>query len=183
MNDVLKAIESRRSVRRYHPEQIRDEDLESIIRAGLSAPSAKNQQPWHLTVIRSKEMIDELAAKVKASLANAPEDWRRAYGNNKKFHVFYEAPVVILVSLEKDAISPLADGSAAIQNMLLAAESLGIGSCWVGMVSSHFTDLSHNDEFGIPHSHQPRYAVTLGFQAGEKGKAPARRTNTVNYLQ
>jgi nitroreductase len=182
MNEVLRAIESRRSVRRYKPDQIKDEDMEAIIRAGLYAPSAKNQQSWHFTVIQSKEVIDKLAADVKRTLAASPEDWVNAYAKSDAFHVFYEAPSIVIVSMERGKVSPLADCSAAIQNMLLAAESLGLGSCWIGLVGFHLADGSHNAEFGIPDSYEARYAVTLGYSAAENPKAPPRRTGTVNYL-
>lgn len=182
MNEVLAAIKNRRSVRRYKPEQLKDDELLSILDAGLSAPSAVNQQSWHFTVIRNSGIIDSLAAKVKGLLHTHPDEHVRGFAKSEKFHVFYHAPAVVLVSLDTKALAPMADCSAAIQNMLLAAESLGIGSCWVGMASVYFTDTSHNAELGIPESFQPRYAVCLGYPAGEKGKAPARREGTVNYL-
>ena len=182
MNGVISAIHSRRSVRKYKPEQIKEEELNEIITAGLYAPSAVNQQSWHFTVIRDKVKIDSLAADVKGLLHTHKNEHVRGYAKIEKYHVFYNAPAVVLVSLDNDALNPLADCSAAIQNMLLAAESLGIGSCWIGMTSVYFTDTSHNAEFGIPEGFQPRFAVCLGYPAAEKGKAPARRAGTINYL-
>lgn len=182
MNEVISAIHSRRSVRRYTPEQIKDDELDEIIKAGLYAPSAVNQQSWHFTVIRDKAKIDSLAANVKELLHTHKNEHVRGYAKIEKYHVFYNAPAVVLVSLENEALNPLSDCSAAIQNMLLAAESLGIGSCWIGMTSVYFTDTSHNAEFGIPDGYQPRFAVCLGYPDAPKGKAPKRREGTVNYI-
>ena len=182
MNEVTKTIESRRSVRVYTSEPIQDDVLQAIIRSGLNAPSAANQQSWHLTVIRTKEIIDRLSDDVKQTLRGSPEKHNQAYGNSEKFHVFYNAPVVMLVSGDESSYLPMADCSAAIQNMLLAAESFGIGSCWIGLTSMYFTDTSKNGAFGIPAAHKPYFAVTFGYPDGRKPSAPARREDTVNFL-
>jgi nitroreductase len=182
MNGVIETIENRRSVRKYKPEQIKDEQLEAIIRAGLYAPSAVNQQSWHLTVIRNRDILDSLSRSAKETLAAGDNEYLKGYAKMEKFHVFYNAPTAVLVSFDKNAIAPMADCSAAIQNMLLAAESLGVGSCWIGMTAPYFSGGSHNAEFGIPETHQPVYAVTLGYSDSEKGKAPERKVGTVNYL-
>lgn len=181
-NEVLKVIESRRSVRAYSPEGLTDGEVEAVVRAGLYAPSAANQQSWHLTVIRTKEIIDRLSDDIKQTLRNSPEKHNQTYGNTPDFHVFYNAPVVILVSGQEGNMLPMADCSAAIQNMLLAAESLGIGSCWTAFTLMHFADTTKNAAFGIPHTHKPMFAVAFGRSAKEKGIAPKRREGTVNYL-
>lgn len=182
MNEVTKTIENRRSVRKYRPEQIKDEELEAIIRAGLYAPSAVNQQSWHLTVIRNKEILDSLSRSAKETLAAGDNEYLKGYAKMEKFHVFYNAPTAVLVSFDKGAMAPMADCSAAIQNMLLAAESFGIGSCWIGLTSMYFTDTSKNGAFGIPATHKPYFAVTFGYPDGRKPSAPARREDTVNFL-
>ena len=181
-NEVLKTIESRRSVRAYKPDRLKDDEVEAIVRAGLYAPSAANQQSWHFTVIRTKEVIDRLSDDIKQTLRNSPEKHNQTYGNTEDFHVFYHAPMVVLVSGKEGNMLPMADCSAAIQNMLLAADSLGISSCWIGFTLMHFTDTSKNAAFGIPHTHKPMFAAAFGYPANEKGRAPARREATVNYL-
>jgi nitroreductase len=182
MNEIITTIENRRSVRVYKPEPIQDDMLQSIIRSGLNAPSAANQQSWHLTVIRTREIIDRLSDDIKQTLRGSPEKHNQAYGNSSTFHVFYNAPVVILVSGDESSYLPMADCSAAIQNMLLAAESFGIGSCWIGLAAMHFTDTSKNGDFGIPATHKLYFAVTFGYPEGRKPLAPARREGTVNFL-
>ena len=182
MNEIISAIKNRRSVRRYKADQIKKDELDAIIEAGLFAPSAINQQSWHFTVIRNRDVIDRLSLNVKGLLHTHSEEHVRGFAKMDKFHVFYNAPAVVLVSLEQKALVPLSDCSAAIQNMLLAAESLGIGSCWVGMTSVYFTDESHNAEFGIPEGFKPLYAVCLGYPDAAKGKAPKRREGTVSYI-
>ena len=181
-NEVLKTIESRRSVRAYSADPLTDEEVDAIVNAGLYAPSAANQQSWHLTVIRTKEVIDRLNEDIKQTLRNSPEKHNQTYGTTADFHVFYNAPLVVLVSGQEGNIAPMADCSAAIQNMLLAAESLGIGSCWIAFTLMHFTDTTKNTAFGVPHTHKPMFAVAFGRPAKEKGTAPRRREATVNYL-
>jgi nitroreductase len=128
MNKVIEAIKSRRSIRKYLPEQLKDGELQAILEAGNYAPSAHNEQSWHFTVIRNKELLDRMSAKAKEAMAAQGTDWVKTMGGNKDFHLFYHAPAVIVVSMRKAALSPLVDCAAAIENMLLAAESLDIGS-------------------------------------------------------
>ena len=182
MNETIKNILNRRSVRSYKEDAISDENLELILKAGLYAPSAHNEQTWHFTVIRSAEKINSLSDKVKEAMSKVPMEWVSQLGSTPTFNVFYKAPVAILVSMEKKGLNPLADSSAAIQNMMIAAESLGIGSCWIGFPAFYFKEDGEYPEFGVPSTHTPRYVVTLGYAKGEKSEAPERRGGTVNYI-
>ncbi|HOX24055.1 MAG TPA: nitroreductase family protein, partial [Elusimicrobiales bacterium] len=133
MNKVLEAIKNRRSIRKYLPGQLKQAELDAILEAGSYAPSAHNDQPWHFTVIRDKELLDRISRLSKEGMLASKLDWMREMGANEGLHIFYHAPAVVIVSMRKDALSPLVDCSAAIQNMLVAAESMDIGSCWIGL--------------------------------------------------
>lgn len=186
MNPVIEAIKNRRSTRKYAPEMLSEEHLTAILDAGLWAPSAHNDQGWHLTVLRNKEMIEALNTDTKAALLSSPLDWARAMGQSPHFHVFYHAPVVIVVSGRNSALSPLADCCAAIQNMLIAAESLSIGSCWIGLCRNLFAKPDMLKKWAgllkLPQGHTPQFCVTLGNKTGFPPKPPNRAENTVNYI-
>ncbi|HAT71952.1 MAG TPA: nitroreductase [Elusimicrobia bacterium] len=181
-NPVLEAIRNRRSIRKYLPDQIKDAELKAILEAGAYAPSAHNEQPWHFTVIRDRQLLDRISEKSKELMAAEDTDWIKKMGRDGAFHVFYRAPAVVVVSMRKDAMSPLVDCSAAIENMLLAAESLEIGSCWIGLVRYYFSIKSELPLLNIPEGYEPCYAVTLGYKAQHPGKPLPRKKNAVSYI-
>jgi len=189
MNQVIETIKNRRSVRKYKKEQIKDSELDAIIESAVYAPTALNEQPWHFTVIQNKELIDEINTVSKKMLAsnqtalkNLPESLINAM-SNPKYHIMYEAPTLIIVSGNKNAHSPLADCSAAIQNMLLAAESMDIGSVWLGLVKPYF--LTENvKKLNIPENFEPYYGIAFGYKLIETRKpAPERKKDVVNYIK
>jgi len=120
MNDVLRTIKSRRTIRRFKPNPIDDEMLQVILDAGRWAPSFSNLQPWRFIVIKdqaTKSLLDKAARESVLHL-----------GIN-------EAPVVILVCVDRriDPLHAIEAGAAATQNMTLAAHSLGLGAGWIGI--------------------------------------------------
>jgi nitroreductase len=115
--DVLKAIRDRRSIRKYKDTEVADEKIDTILQAGRWAPSASNKQPWHFIVVKNDEM--------RKKMADA-----HPYGR-----FMAESPVVI-VALGDPSKHPryhLADPHNAVLNMLLAAYSEGLNSCWMGV--------------------------------------------------
>lgn len=186
MNETISSIKNRRSTRVFLPEQIKEEELKVIIDAGLSAPSAHNQQTWHFTVVQNKEILDQLSNAAKEVGKNVDDEFIQQLANNEKFHAFYNAPTVVIVSGDKNGFMSEVNSGAATQNMLIAAESLGIGSCWVGYIS-YLLGSEKGEEYkkrlGIPNTYQPYYAAALGYKKSERINAPAKRENTVSYIK
>lgn len=182
MNKVLETIKNRRSIRRYLPEPLKQAELDAILEAGLYAPSAHNDQPWHFTVIRDRALLDRISRLSKELMLKSDLDWMRAMGANESFHVFHNAPVVVVVSMRKNALSPLVDCSAAIENMLLAAESLDIGSCWIGLARFWFSLKDEVARLNLPAGYEPCYAVTLGYKGHRPAKALPRRTDAIAFI-
>lgn len=186
MNETLKVIKTRRSTRKFKEEQIKDTELQPIIEAGLYAPSGHNQQSWNFTVIQNKEIIDELNVQAKEVAKSFPDEMIQKMANNDKFHIFYGAPTVIVISGKDDAMTPQADCGAATQNMLLAAESLDIGGCWNGFVGFLFNSkkgIEYKEKLDISEGFTPYYAVALGYKDVKLSNAPERRENTVQYIR
>jgi len=117
---VLKAIKNRRTVRRFKPNPIDEEKLQMILDAGRWAPSFSNLQPWRFIVIKDQDLKNALDKAARESVLHL--------GIN-------EAPVVILVCVDRriDPLHAIEAGSAATQNMTLAAHSLGLGAGWIGI--------------------------------------------------
>ena len=189
MNQIIEVIKSRRSIRKYQPQQIKDEELSLILEAAKYAPSGHNAQPWHFTVIQNKEVIDRISAVTKELMLKSKTEWIVKMGQNEKYHLFHNAPTVIIVSGEapttKDlSYSPLADCSAAIQNILLTAQSIGIASCWIGLTSFYFNSQEEVAKLNIPENYKPQFAVILGYSAINKEIKPLdRRENVVNFIK
>jgi nitroreductase len=186
MIETLKVIRNRRSTRAFMPEQIKDEELKEIIDAGIYAPSATNKQPWHFTVIQNKELIDRLSSDFKELAKKSGNSYLESVGNNEKFHVFYNAPTVVLVSGDENNHSSAVDCAAAAQNMLIAAEAQEVGSCWVGFIAYLLNGEKSSDykkELGIPEDYKQYHSVALGYKKVTVTNAPARKENTVNFIK
>lgn len=195
---MLNIIKNRRSIRKYLPEQIKDIELAAILEAASYAPSGHNCQPWHFTVIQKKELIDHISQKCKQVMASSNLEKPQRLGSSESYHLFHNAPTVVIISGDSTAKSPLelsgyrfssytplADCSAAIQNMLLAAASLGIGSCWIGLINYFFTIEEEVAKLGIPDGFKPLFAVCLGYKdANVTGAIVApRRQTCINYIR
>jgi len=183
MNEVINVIKRRRSVRAYQEEQLKEHELQAILEAGLWAPSAHNSQPWHLTVIQDADFIRHMSAVSTADMAKSEVGWVAHMGKSGR-SILYNAPTVIIVSGKiTDLLDPLIDCSAATQNLLLAAEELDIGSCWVGLIRFFFDHGDEVDKLQLPEGYKPFHAVCLGYKARANGQGATRASNTVSYIR
>lgn len=188
MNETINSILNRRSCRVFTEEAVEDSIVQEIVKAGIYAPSSLNKQPWHFTVVENKDIINELSDGTKEILKEFQGGKYKNYGNNEKFHVFYNAPVVIIVSGEEENPYRYVDCAAASENMLVAAESLGIGSCWIGFIHLLFQGgeekkREYQEKLGLPEGYIPMHALVFGHKKINNQNAPKRRENTVNYLK
>ncbi len=139
MNEVLKAIKTRRSVRTYESKKIPREIINTIIEAGNQAPSGMNSQPWRFVVVEDetlhKKLIDTAVPNAKKLLETVKTSNLERYQQIMKRYeeledpIYYSAPAIIFV-IGKDRYSDLSC-PLACENMMLAAYSLGFGTCWV----------------------------------------------------
>ena len=162
MRNTLDVIKERRSIRKFKPEQIKEEELQAIVESGLYAPSAINKQSWNFTVIQNQEILAELNEATKNVARNLDNEALKRIGENEKYNCFYYAPTVILVSGKDEERSKVMDCSAATQNMLIAAESLNIGSCWVELVSLAFMGPQAKElraKLNLPEGYTPLHCV------------------------
>lgn len=186
MKETLQVIRNRRSTRAFKPEQIKDEELKEILEAGIYAPSATNRQPWHFTVVQNKDLLERLNASFKELAKISGNDYIRRVGENNNFHVFYSSPTVIFVSGDVNNGSAAVDCGAAVENMLIAAEAMDIGSCWIGFIAYLLNSEEGKDyvkELGIPEDYRQFHAVALGYKKINRTAAPKRKENSVNYIR
>ncbi len=191
---AMELINLRRSIRNYTDTPVSEEDLRMILEAARQAPSGENYQPWRFTVVRDGENKDFLSKVGKAGsgrrftgdllsknimerFANLKDPEKRAKAFRKltsgDVSAFVnQADVIILISGRLDVWDAPYDTSAAIENMCLAATSLGLGTCWVGAATLDVRDERRiNDYFGIPAGYK-----TFGMLAvGEPARYPHAR--------
>ena len=162
---ALQAIKDRRSIRKFKPDAISEMDLHTILEAGIAAPSSKNRQPWHFTVVRgdAKEELGQvmergLNLEIKAHEPFLPDSMKFINGAFTSVNVMREAPVVVLVSNDLGRCTDFASNlsvdervaelcnvqsvAAAVENMLLAAQEMGIGSLWICDIFFAYPELS-----------------------------------------
>ncbi|MGE5588958.1 MAG: nitroreductase family protein [Clostridia bacterium] len=153
MNETLEVIRNRRSIRRFRPEQVAERELGAIVESALFAPSAMNAQPWHFTVIQDRRTLDRMAAIMRENMLKSGNEFMVRRASDPSFNPLYDAPTLILISADaKDKFGQF-DCAAAAQNIALAAESLGVGSCIMGMTSFFFASQEGVDfarSLGVP---------------------------------
>ncbi|WP_432666641.1 nitroreductase family protein [Wukongibacter baidiensis] len=185
-NQTLEVIRSRRTTRKFKLEQIKEEELQAILEAGIYSPSAHNDQPWNFTVIQNQELMKELNKESKEIAKSFEDEMIQKMANNEKFDIFYKAPTIVVVSGREDAMMPEVDCAAATENMLIAAESLDVGGCWNGFVGFLFNSEKgeeYKERLNIPKGYKPYYAVALGYKEVRATNAPKRRENTIQYIR
>lgn len=183
MEDIFEVIKKRRSVRSYKPDYVEREKIEKILDAAIWAPSSHNSQPWHFTVIKNDGLGKELNEATKLILLKSDSELLQKLG--KRPDLFYGAPIVVVVSGLSKLSTSIIDCSAATENMLLAAEYLGLGTCWNGLVTNLFLkDPGHEviKKLQIPEDYSPLYAVAVGYPV-HLSEAPSRKGNPIQFLE
>ena len=174
MNEILTAIKERRSIRKYKPDMVSKELIDQVIEAGLYAASGKNGQPAIIVAVTNKEVRDKLSV-LNGQVADMPE------GHDP----FYGAPVVLIVLSRKDWPTYLYDGSLVIGNLILAAHSLGLGSCWIHRAKQEFETEEYKQllvDLGIEGEYEGIGHCILGYPDVELPRAPARKEGRVYYI-
>jgi nitroreductase len=188
MNETIQTILTRRSVRAYQPRQIDDKDMQEILRAGHYAPSAMGQQPWHFTIVQNPDLLDELQTLCKTSFQLSDNATMREMASSEDFHVFYHAPTLVIVSGDSKAIAPLWDSVLAMGNMLLAAQSLGIASCWQHAPITIYgspNGAASLSRIGLnfPKGYVPYAAAVFGYGVRPLPEAAPRKPDTETFLK
>lgn len=183
MNEVINNILTRRSIRNYKEELPSEETLDLLMKCTLSAPSAMDLQDWHFTIISNAQLIswlnetakENFPPEVKAEFTEEPAD----------FNIFYNTPALIVVSHDTKNSSSAVNCALATQNLSLAAHSLGLGTCIIGLLAYISRAPKYQDylkELGIPNDYNILYGVTLGYP-NENPTHDSNHSNKVNRIK
>lgn len=180
-NEVLQTIKARRSVRSYTEQQVSEEDLNLILEAACHAPNGMNYQTWHFTAIRNAELLEQLNEKIKGAFAKSNDPRLQERGHSQTYCCYYHAPTLIIVSNEPTQWWAGMDCACALQNIFLAAKSLGIGSCWINQLGQTCDDpdvRAFLTELGIPENHRVYGCAALGYQPAD---APVKEKKLADW--
>ena len=192
MNTVFENIYLRRSVRAYKPNDVPDDIIRELIKAGTYAPYSPyptRDQPRRFVVIKNREMIDRLSERAKKLWLDAgtssgpesklPENLMKAL-KMPEFNIFYKAPVLILMFAMPDThTSHEYDCAAAAENMLIAARSLGIGSCWIGFGMPLGSNQNTLAELDVPEGYRLMVPLIFGYPVKDIETPPPRDADVI----
>ena len=174
MNEIIKAMVERRSTRSYQNEMLPKEVIDDIIKAGLYAASGRNYQSAVIIAVTDRAMRDRLS-----------EMNRKIGGWSEGFDPFYNAPVVLVVLADKSRPTYLYDGSLVMGNLMLAAHSMGIGSCWIHRAKEEFESEEGREilkSLGIEGEYEGIGHCILGYAGSDCIKIPERKSDRVYYV-
>lgn len=172
MNAVIENIMSRRSCRKYKPAAVPRELLEQVAAAATWAPSGRGKQSPLLVMVSDKPTRDKLSA-MNAAILGVDGD------------PFYGAPVVAVALADRSVPTYLYDGSLALGTMMLAAHSLGLGSCWIHRAKEEFESEEGREllaAWGISGDYEGIGHCILGYPDGELAKAAPRKPDYARFV-
>jgi nitroreductase len=194
-NEVLNTIAARRSCRAFQNQKPSDELISAVIEAGRHAPSGGNNQTTHFMVVENRAVIEYLAEICLNEFAameydqNTYSSLKSAIVRAKKggpFNLCYGAPVLVILANRKGYGNAMADCCCALENMAIAAESLGLGSCYINQI--HWLDESEPMRqylytLGLLENERVCCALAMGFSAEGQKKPLERKGNPVTYIK
>ena len=175
MNEIIQAMMERRSIRCFTNELVPKALLEDIVTAGTYAASGRNAQGTIIIAVTDQQRRDRLA-----------EENRKIGGWAEGFDPFYGAPAILIVLSDKSRSTALYDGSLVMGNMMLAAHSLGLGSCWIHRAKETFEGAVGQQllqELGIEGDYEGIGHCAVGYYDGPAPDAPPRKENRVYFAE
>ena len=169
MNEVLKTIAQRSSIRAYTDERLTDAEIRAVVTAGLQAPTARNAREIHFTVFDGNNpLLAEIDRECKLSMLESVTDAEaRAKIENNPNNFYYSAPTVVILSVDKDFFWNKLDVGIAVENMSLAAQSMGLGSLIIGIIDKAMRG-EKSEYFAKSLKFPENYEFAIAFAVGHK---------------
>ena len=171
MNKTIEDLMNRRSIRKYKPEQISRQELDTVLNAGICAPTGMNRQSPILIAVQNKQVRDKLS-KMNAAVMGSDSD------------PFYGAPTVIVVLAAAESPHAVQDGSLVMGNLMNAAKAIGLGSCWINRAKEMFETEEGKQllaEWGVQGDYIGSGHCILGYPDEEPAMKP-RKENYIYYV-
>ncbi len=176
MSDVIEIIKKRSSTRGYTDEPLTDAELNTLIHAGLQAPTAANKQEIHFTVLNGSNPILQELEEEKNRLRNL---------TSPAHNFYYEAPVVVILSADSGYKWSALDAGIAVENMALAAEGLGLGNLIIGCIDDAIKGEKkeyYSNALKFPQNYEYKIAIAFGHKAVTKDPHTYQADAQVTYI-
>ena len=184
--ELLEAINGRRAVRDCRVESVSDAVLRGLSGLAVQAPSAVNQQPWSFVVVKDKALLTHISDQAKAHMLKTPlaAPLRRLRDMlvDPNFHLFYHAPVLIVICAVDAGNFGVEDCALAAENLMLAAYAKGLGTCWVGLAQSWLGTADGKSALGLPAAFAPVAPIILGHPRRQPDPVP-RKAPDIRWLE
>lgn len=184
--EIETTIYERRSVREFTAEEVDEATIRKLIDAAIQAPSAVNQQPWSFCVIRDKAILARISQEakdylMKSSPAGLLSHHLQQIVSDPSFDIFYDAPVLILISSVLQSPWAVENCSLAAENLMLSAYAAGLGSCWIGFAQAWLGTPDGKALLDLPSAYAPIAPIIIGHP---KSQAPAipRRAPEIRWI-
>lgn len=175
VNQVVETILARRSVRKYKPQPVEREKMQTIVECGVNAPNAMNRQPWEIRVVDNPDFINGVTELYKKEQPKTAED------PNFK-NMFRNAPTVVFVGRDVQSGSAEFDCGLLSENMMLAAQSMGIGSCCLGSPAAFMRSpaaAEYLKQLGFSEGYELLYCIAFGYP----DEAPAAKPRDLTKIK
>jgi nitroreductase len=186
--ELMDAIYKRRAVRAYKTQKVDRATVEVLIEAAIQAPSAMNQQPWAFGVVQDPDLLARWSGRAKAHFL-ATLDPGLHLGElrdmlaSPDFNIFYDAGTLILICAKPGTMNGVEDCCLAAENLMLAACSLGFGTCVIGLARPWLNLAETKRELDIPADYEPVLPIIVGYPRGETPATPRNEPEILFWKQ
>ncbi len=182
---IIDNILKRRSIRKYTDQQVSQEQLDTIMKCAIYAPSALNKQTWEIRVVQNPKIIEEINKRFLAFAQGKEFQGSAARYREPGFSILHHAPTLIVIAGEKGSPYTKLDAGLALQNILLSSHALGLGTCPLGSLVP-VLNLPENADIlkllNLPENHEVTINIALGYP-DENPTAPIRYSDKVKIIR
>jgi nitroreductase len=188
--DVFAAINARRSVRRYNGRTIDADTVASLLEAAVRAPTAMHEEPWGFVIVQDKKLLNRLADKAKVDfianvLHNHSKDSARIAEtfSSPDFHIFYHTTTLIIICAKHDGNFVAADCWLSAENLMLAACSMGLGTCVIGSAIDTLNLPEVKAQLGISDNYTVVVPLIVGYPSGDTPLSARNKPTVLQWLK
>lgn len=183
--NVIECIESRRSIRKYSDKKVSLETISRLLELGTMAPTSMGKEPWGFVVLQNKEEINDWSEKIKSFLLDNLEQFAylkpmETLLQKEDFSVFHHTENMIVIFGNTETHSYVTDCTLAAENIMLAANSMDIGTCWVGFSQFLFDNEEFKMIYHVPENYKLVSTITLGYMEEKSNKAKRKEAVVFN---
>ena len=166
--EVLECIKSRRSIRKFSDEKLKYDTIMNLVEAGICCPTAQMREPWGFAVIQDKEELKKLSDAAKIDILDKVEELPhfKAYEKffaDPEYNIFYEAENLLIIYGDTTSKWYKEDCSALAENIMLAAYSQNIGTCWIGFAEYILNSREFREKYDIPANYEVVAPLIMGY--------------------